>query len=222
MAYKHVASNTTTNKPPNEKEQLMAFDKSSLDNYVDVATRLRLALDKYPDLRVQETKREVIEMPDKSCFIRCEVAVWRDASDMKPSVASACELYPGRTPYTKNSENEVGFTSALGRALGYMGFGIGNALATRDEVQAAQSRQATHLAPVVPIKDFEQPFGDTTDTKQYATPKQRGMIRALAFEKKIGTTELMPYINKVLNNQYSSIEAITKNEASQIIESLQA
>ena len=200
----------------------MAFDKSSLDNYVDVATRLRLAFDKFPDLRVQETKREVVEMPDKSCFIRCEVAVWRDAADLKPSVASACELYPGRTPYTKNSENEVGFTSALGRALGYMGFGISNALATRDEVQAARSRQNTHLAPVVPIHEVEQPFGDTVDTKQYASPKQRGMIRALAFEKKIGTSELMPYINKVLNNQYSSIEAITKNEASQVIEALQA
>ena len=199
----------------------MAFDKSSLDNYVDVASRLRLAFDKYPDLRIQETTREIVEMPDKSCFIRCTVTVWRDGSDPIPAVATACELYPGRTPYTKNSENEVGFTSALGRALGYMGFGIANALATRDEVQAAQSRQSTQLASVVNIHEVEQPFGDTVDNKQYASPKQRGMIRALAFEKKIGTTELMPYINKVLGNQYSSIEAITKNEASQVIESLQ-
>jgi hypothetical protein len=193
----------------------------SLDNYVDVATRLRLAFDKYPNLRIQETKREIIEMPDKSCFIRCEVTVWRDELDPIPAIATACELYPGKTPYTKNSENEVGFTSALGRCLGYMSFGITNAIATRDEVQAAQSRQSTHLAPVVPLHEIEQPFDDTTDNKQYASPKQRGMIRALAFEKKIGTTELMPYINKVLNNKYSSIEAITKNEASQVIESLQ-
>jgi hypothetical protein len=199
----------------------MAFEKSSLDNYVDVATRLRLAFEKYPDLRIQETTREIVEMPDKSCFIRCTVTVWRDGLDPIPAVATACELYPGRTPYTKNSENEVGFTSALGRALGYMGFGIANALATRDEVQAAQSRQSTQLASVVPLHEVEQPFGETVDTKQYASPKQRGMIRALAFEKKIGTTELMPYINKVLNNQYSSIEAITKNEASQVIEALQ-
>ena len=197
----------------------MAF---SLDNYVDVATRLRLAFDKYPDLRIQETAREVVEMPDKSCFIRCTVTVWRDGLDVIPSIATACELYPGKTSFSKNSENEVGFTSALGRALGYMGFGIANAIATRDEVQAAQSRQSTQLASVVNIHEVEQPFGETVDTKQYASPKQRGMIRALAFEKKIGTTELMPYINKVLGNQYSSIEAITKNEASQVIESLQA
>lgn len=197
----------------------MAF---SLDNYVDVATRLRLAFDKYPDLRVQETKREIVEMPDKSCFIRCEVTVWRDASDPIPAIATACELYPGKTSFSRSSENECGFTSALGRALGYMSFGISNSIATRDEVQAAQSRQSTQLASVVPLHEVEQPFGDTVDTKQYASPKQRGMIRALAFEKKIGTTELMPYINKVLGNQYSSIEAITKNEASQVIEALQA
>ena len=68
--------------------------------------------------------------------------------------------------------------------------------------------------------DLEQPFGDTNDGKQYASPKQRGMIRARAFEKKIGTTELMPYINNLLGNQYSSIEALSKQEASQVIETL--
>ena len=194
----------------------------SLDNYVDVATRLRLAFDKYPDLRIQETAREVIEMPDKSCFIRCTVTVWRDATDQIPAVATACELYPGRTPYTKNSENEVGFTSALGRALGYMSFGIGSAIATRDEVQAAQSRNDKHLAPVTPIRaDLEQPFADTTDAKQFATSKQCSMIRALSFEKKLGTTELLLHINKITDSTFSSIEALSKDEASQVIKSLQ-
>jgi hypothetical protein len=31
----------------------------SLENYVDVPTRLTLALKKYPDLRIQETAREL-------------------------------------------------------------------------------------------------------------------------------------------------------------------
>ena len=100
----------------------------NLDNYVDVPTRLNLALKKYPDLRIQETAREVIEMPDKSCFIRCTVTVWRDQTDPIPAIASACEIYPGRTPYTKMSENEVGYTSALGRALGYMDLVLTKAL----------------------------------------------------------------------------------------------
>jgi hypothetical protein len=91
-------------------------------------------------------------------------------------------------------------------------------IASRNEVQA---RQPGPLAEVTPIRDdLEQPFSDTTDTKQYASPKQRGMIRARAFEKKIGTSDLMPYINKLLGNQYTSIEALDKREASQVIESL--
>ena len=54
----------------------------NLDNYVDVPTRLGMALKKYPDLRIQETQREIIEMPDKSCFIRCTVTVQRIKHDL--------------------------------------------------------------------------------------------------------------------------------------------
>jgi hypothetical protein len=97
--------------------------------------------------------------------------------------------------------------------------GIGKSIASRNEVQA---RQPAAFAEVKPIRDdLEQPFGDTTDTKQYASPKQRGMIRARAFEKKIGTTQLMPYINKLLGTKFSSIEALDKREASQVIDSFQ-
>ena len=60
--------------------------------------------------------------------------------------------------------------------------GIGKSIASRNEVQA---RQPATVAPVVPIRDFEQQFDDPrTDGKKYATPKQCGLIRALSFEKK--------------------------------------
>ena len=194
-----------------------------MDNYVDVATRLKWAFEKYPDLRIQETHREIVEMPDKSCFIRCTVSIWRSATDPIPCVASACELYPGRTSFQKYSENEVGYTSAVGRALAYMGFSGNKSLASLDEINSAKGRQQSqHLAPVTPIRDdVEQPFDIPPDGKQYATPKQRGMIRALAFEKKIGTTELLLHIGKVLDTPFSSIEALSKQQASQVIESLQ-
>ena len=191
----------------------------SLDNYVDVATRLRLAFEKYPDLRIQETAREVIEMPDKSCFIRCTVTVWRDANDPIPAIATAAELYPGRTPYTKNSENEVGFTSALGRALGYMGFAISNAIASRDEVQAAQSRQQTHLATVKPLHDIEVPF---PEVQQQAAPstKQLGLMRALANGQGITGDKLKEYCSNVLKRQINTTGDLTKNDISKIIDAL--
>jgi len=190
----------------------------NLGDYVDVPTRLAEALKRWPDLRIQET-RPLIVTVDNQQYVEISCTVWRDANDLMPTVAYCWEPIPGRTPYTKGSEMMNASTSCLGRALGFLGMGIGKSIASRNEVQA---RQPSPIAEVTPIRaDLEQPFGDTSDTKQYASPKQRGMIRALAFEKKIGTTELMPYINKVLDNKYSSIEALTKQEASQVIESLQ-
>jgi hypothetical protein len=190
----------------------------NLGDYVDVPTRLAEALKRWPNLRIQETKPVIVTV-DNQQYIEISCTVWNDVDDLMPTVAYCWEPIPGRTPYTKGSEMMNASTSCLGRALGMKGMGIGKSIASRNEVQA---RQPSPIAEVTPIRaDLEQPFGDTTDTKQYASPKQRGMIRARAFEKKIGTTELMPYINKVLGNEYSSIEALSKQEASQVIDSLQ-
>ena len=192
----------------------------NLDNYVDVPTRLNLALKKYPDLRIQETAREIIEMPDKSCFIRCTVTVWRDATDPIPSIASACEIYPGRTPYTKMSENEVGYTSALGRALGYMGFGINKSIASRNEVEAAQSRQPTaQLAPVVPLHDVEQPF-ESDGASPYANPKPLGLIRVLASKQGLSNDQLKEYCTNVVGRPIMSSKELTKTEVSKVIDAL--
>ena len=191
----------------------------NLGDYVDVPTRLAEALKRWPNLRIQET-RPVIVTVDNQAYVEISCTVWRDDTDPLPTTAYCWEPIPGRTPYTKGSEMMNASTSCLGRALGFLGMGIGKSIASRNEVQA---RQPAVVAEVTPIRDdLEQPFGDTTDTKQYASPKQRGMIRARAFEKKIGTTELMPYINKLLGTQYTSIEALDKREASQVIESLQS
>jgi hypothetical protein len=191
----------------------------NLGDYVDVPTRLAEALKRWPDLRIQETKPIIVTV-DNQQYVEISCTVWNDANDLMPTVAYCWEPIPGRTPYTKGSEMMNASTSCLGRALGMKGMGIGKSIASLNEVQA---RQPATIAEVTPIRaDLEQPFGDTTDAKQYASPKQRGMIRARAFEKKIGTTELMPYINKLLGNEYSSIEALSKQEASQVIESLQA
>ena len=193
----------------------------NLDNYVDVPTRLGMALKKYPDLRIQETHREIIEMPDKSCFIRCTVTVWRDQADPIPAVASACEIYPGRTPYTKMSENEVGFTSALGRALGYMGFGINKSIASRNEVEAAQSRQPTvRLAPVVQMRDdVEQPF-ETDGASPYANPKQLGLIRVLASKQNMSNDQLKEFCTNIVGRPIMSSKELTKAEVSKVIDAL--
>jgi len=191
-----------------------------MDNYVDVATRLKLAFERWPELRIQETHREVIEMPDKTCFIRCVVTIWRDASDPLPVVASACEIYPGRTPYTKMSENEVGNTSAIGRGLAMMGIGANKSIASRDEVQAAQSRQPTRLAEVVPLRnDVEQPF-ESDGASPYANPKQLGLIRVLASKQGLSNDQLKEFCTNVVGRPIMSSKELTKAEVSKVIDAL--
>ena len=103
------------------------------DDYVDVASRLRMALHKYPDLRITELGH-TLEVHGERNVMVCRVEVRRTADDPHPTVASASEPIPGRTPFTKDSELMVGMTSALGRALGYMGFGIDRSIASANEV----------------------------------------------------------------------------------------
>ena len=191
-----------------------------MDNYVDVATRLKMAFERWPELRIQETHREVIEMPDKSCFIRCVVTIWRSPDDAIPVIASACEIYPGKTSFTKSSESEVGYTSAIGRGLAMMGIGANKSIASRDEVQAAQSRQPTgRLAPVVPMHEVEVPFPDEPQ-REYATPKQLGMMRALANGQNIAQDKLKEYCSNVLGRQINTTGDLTKRDVSKVIDAL--
>ena len=115
----------------------------NLGDYVDVPTRFRLALDKWPDLRVVETPAEVVTIGDRT-FISVTVKVYRDLLDLLPCVATAWEPFPGTTPYVRNSEMMNCSTSALGRALGMMiPFGK---MASFEEVQNRQNDAPT-VAP---------------------------------------------------------------------------
>jgi hypothetical protein len=119
----------------------------NLDGYVPVTDRLKAALVEHPELRVVETGHEIVELAGDTVLI-CTVAVHRSPDDPLPTLGTASEPFPGRTPYTKGSELMVGYTSALGRALGYMGYGIDKALASADEVRAAEERRPTPPARV--------------------------------------------------------------------------
>jgi hypothetical protein len=142
-------------------------------NYTTVNERLIMALAKYPDLRIQEHPSEIITTVNGETLI-CTVTIWRDAIDERPVIASAAEIIPGRTPFTKFSERENGFTSAVGRGLGYMGFGIDRSIATSDDIQNAggtltkptltRGTQVSHSgkvlkhSPAMPVTDAQRRF----------------------------------------------------------------
>jgi hypothetical protein len=189
----------------------MAFN---IDNYVDVPTRLKEALLKHPNLRIQETAAEVVTMPDGSTFYRCTVTVWRDETDPIPAIATAAEPYPGKTPYTKNSEFMVGMTSALGRALGYMGFGISKSIASRNEIEARQDpkKPDAQIAPIRRETSTSHPKG--------ASQKQVYFIKSLSKGAGFDEAALHDYIAATLNSDAVTLETLSPEQATQMIDAL--
>ena len=200
----------------------------NLDNYVDVPTRLRMALQKYPDLRVQESQPVFREIGNK-LYIEIRCTVWRDKDDQLPCIAFCWEPFPGTTPYTRDSEQMNASTSALGRALGMMGFGIDTKMASKQEVLARQPavEVKTETATYDDGSPVPDPFDDKPqktnvvnirDPKAVASAKQVGMIRALARTKNIPAgVGVVKAISEVIGRELLVLEELTKGEASQII-----
>lgn len=189
----------------------------NLDGYVDVSTRLRLALAKFPDLRVSESLPVVVNAGE-GMFVQVTCTVWRSPDDPLPCTASAWERTPGRSAFTRDSEMMNASTSALGRALGLMGFGIVASMASEDEVQlrihdrsggAQPSREAGNRAPQYtepdPAGEIERPRTTSTDA---ASDKQLGLLRGMMRARGV--------------DDWTPPATFTKAEASQLITELKA
>lgn len=118
--------------------------------YVTVNERLKAALDRWPDLRVLEAPFQIHEIAGET-YLWTAVDVYPTADETRPIRGSVLEpIRPDRHPL-KHSELMTGYTSALGRALGYLGLGIDAGIASTDEIQARQpaaigSRAAQQVA----------------------------------------------------------------------------
>ena len=197
----------------------MAFN---IDNYVDVPTRLAEALKKYPNLRIQETDAQVVTMPDGSCFYRCTVTVYRDVDDALPAIATAAEPYPGKTPYTKNSEFMVGMTSALGRALGYMGFGVNKSIASKNEVLARQEDDGDIVRPerTRAVAGSKAVANDQAPSGNFASAKQINFIKALAKGLELDEGGLLLKLHELLGRNDVILETLTASDATKVIGAL--
>ena len=149
-----------------------------LQDYVDVAERISQLFAKYPDASIQTSYEGMVETPTGNYLI-VKATVYRTPEDPRPGIDYAWELVPGRTPFTKGSELMVGSTSATGRAISMLGIATKRSIATKQEIQAAKSRQGEELTPdyePVPAKPVNgQPFPIPQMTK-----KQSDFILKLA------------------------------------------
>jgi hypothetical protein len=186
----------------------MANYDDRLSDYVDVAERVRIFREKHPEGSLQPANLdkpvEIVTIGEKT-FLVYVAAAYRSPDDTRPGIGSAWEPFPGRTPYTKDSELMVAETSAWGRAIMAALAGDSKRIASLDEVRAR--RQA---------EDVGHPSADTpqrpqrAETGSAATPATEAQERALyAISKKL---EKLPPAKGTLS----------KVEAGKLIEKLQA
>lgn len=202
----------------------MAFDMS---NYVDVAERLKLALEKWGEgLRIQCDPPKVVTINDRT-FIEVTTRAWRTPDDPLPSVATAWEPFPGQTTFTKNSEMMNCETSSLGRCLGMMGVGVRNSIATSNEVRNRQNDREDHptthvpqqrVAPEKPKPDTNViPIGEKTTGGGISTA-QKNFVSKLVRECKLDSVSDMA--SNLLGIDIAAVEDLSTREASMVIKAL--
>lgn len=198
----------------------MSYD---LSDYVDVAERIRIAKELYPELSLQsEWTFEVLE---GQAYIVIKAYAYRTPDDPRPGIGHAWELLPGKTPFSKGSEIMVGETSAWGRALAALAIEV-RKVASKQEVQAAQSRQEA-IPPsqrVVKAPDSEwkgEPVRGTNTIIKDPTsaPSEKQTMALVNKTTKAGLNSDFQneFWNFALTSQMGNKNPITKGEASKLI-----
>ena len=123
----------------------------NMDDYVDVAERIRVVKQQYPEAIFRPANPDepfkIVEIAGTT-YIAYTAALYRDPFDACPAIACAWEEVPGKTPYTKGSELMNAETSAWGRCAIALGI-PSKKIASLDEVKA---RQEVPKATVTKIK----------------------------------------------------------------------
>jgi len=115
----------------------VAFD---LADYVPVAERLAKLRADHPDAVLQTIGYEFRDVAGQTILIVC-AACWTSENDQRPGIAFASEPFPGKTPYTRDSEIMNAETSAWGRAIvAKLAADTTRSVASRDEVAASAAR----------------------------------------------------------------------------------
>lgn len=124
----------------------MAFDPSSLDDYVPVADRIAAFRTRYPEGSLQPAdlnRPYTIETIGEQAYIVVVAAAYRTPDDPRPGIGSAWEICPGKTSYTRGSELQNAETSAWGRALiAVLAADPRRGVASADEVRNRRADQA--------------------------------------------------------------------------------
>lgn len=149
-----------------------------LDDYIDVAERIAIFYDRYPDGRLErEGSFQTVTLGDKT-FVVCEAAAYRTADDPHPGRGIAWEPFPGPTPFTRDSELMNAETSAWGRAIAACGIEVKRGIATRQDVQNRRG-DGSSLRQSPPGGQSRSPSPQGAGQSTPMTDKQKNYVESL-------------------------------------------
>lgn len=194
----------------------------SRDDYIEVSERLRTFIEMYPKGSLDSEWCYV--QRDGEEWLVVKAYAYRDQDDKRPGVGHAWEPIPGRTPYTRGSELQVGETSAWGRALAALGIAVHKGVASANEIRAAKARTpdlAQQKADAMP--SYRTPSGGhRQEGHNPASTKQIGMIRGTMGKQHISEALLADFCAETLGFELprEGLDKLSKAQASVIIEAL--
>ncbi len=218
----------------------MSFD---LQGYVDVAERIRIFKEKYPNGSLQPLDHnkpyDVITVGERS-FVVYVAAAYRTPDDQRPGVGMAWEPFPGKTPYTRDSELMNAETSAWGRAIIAALASDTQKIASAEEVRNRQTPQGDADVIPMPTTGLATPRSYQHDkptsvgsreamieaserksqalkasaTSPYVSEAQVKLLQKLAKERNL---DLVEFAGGETGRNITDIKALTKKEASNLI-----
>lgn len=169
----------------------------SLDDYVDVATRIGIFRDQYPEGSLQPVdlaKPFWVQTVGDRQFVCYAAAAYRTPTDRRPGVGVAWEPFPGPTQFTRDSEVMNAETAAWGRAI--------VAVLAADTKKVASAEEVRNRAEGAPAAEARP----NKPASAAATKPQRAKIQHLVNQ------------NGAVPTPWPLSEELTKAEASEIID----
>lgn len=181
-----------------EKTRIQTIDIKG-KRYATVDSRVEFFREKFPTWSL-ETEYPVLDLDKGICVCRVIVKD-ENGKQVADGYAHEWQSKPGsmvnKTSYIENAQ-----TSAVGRALGFIGIGInGMGIATAEEVQTAIAHQVNNDFPTVQSKPtIEQQVGDSIRLTAPA-PQTREWANAEIFEQMLEFCDTVDAVQDCLNQQ---------------------
>jgi hypothetical protein len=184
---------------------------NGIDNYVDVAERLKILKDLYPNASLQPANIlepfKIVQIQDIT-YIVYTAACYREPNDPRPGIGIAWERVPGKG-MTIGSELQIAETSAWGRAIVAAIQTSTKRIATKEDVAHAKHRQtAWSVEPktevileefkkptVWPADQIESKVMEAADRVKNAQPAK---VATLEVEQPMAVNEIMDSLNATI------------------------